>query len=106
MIMKKLFILSMGIWLSLAATAADVMIDGIYYNLSKDDKVAVVTYRDDKYKSYSGDVAIPTSFIYGGIEYRVTKIGSSAFRDCSNLTSVDIPESVTVISSGAFQNCI
>ena len=35
----------------------------------------------------------------------VTTIGSSAFRDCSSLTSVTIPNSVTTIENSAFSNC-
>lgn len=35
----------------------------------------------------------------------VTKIGTSAFKDCASLTSVTIPSSVTTIMGGAFQFC-
>ena len=35
----------------------------------------------------------------------VTTIGSSAFRDCSGLTSITIPNSVTTIGSEAFSGC-
>ena len=35
----------------------------------------------------------------------VTKIGVSAFEDCTNFKSITIPDSVTEISSGAFSGC-
>ena len=35
----------------------------------------------------------------------VTSIGNGAFRDCSNLSSINIPERVTSIESGAFSGC-
>ena len=37
--------------------------------------------------------------------YKVIAIGALAFRDCSGLTSVTIPESVTSIGADAFQDC-
>ena len=35
----------------------------------------------------------------------VTKIGTDAFRDCTSLTSITIPNSVTEIASNAFNGC-
>lgn len=36
----------------------------------------------------------------------IFNIGNYAFYDCSGLTSITIPESVTSIGDGAFQDCI
>ena len=55
--------------------------------------------------STTGSVTIPEKVYYGGKEYTVSSIGSSAFRSCSGLTSVTIPNSVTSIGSSAFQYC-
>ena len=45
----------------------------------------------------------------GGSEYHIKEgtrfIGNSAFRSCTNLTSIDIPNSVTSIGEGAFSSC-
>lgn len=48
-----------------------------------------------------GDLTIPSSL--GG--YPVTGIGTYAFRDCRQLTSVTIPASVTSMGWGAFYGC-
>jgi len=53
----------------------------------------------------SGDLVIPPIAKDSNSEYTVTAIGESAFYQCSNLTSVVIPNSVTNIASGAFSEC-
>ena len=84
--------------------AYDFEVDGIYYNLIK-AKVAEVTYKDDNYNSYSGEVVIPEKVAYEGVEYPVESIGNHAFQKCSSLTSVTIPNSVTSVGSDAFNGC-
>ncbi|MGM9820441.1 MAG: leucine-rich repeat protein [Candidatus Onthomorpha sp.] len=56
-------------------------------------------------ESKSGDLIIPSTISYNGTTYSVTSIGSSAFKNCSSLTSVTIPNSVTSIGGSAFAFC-
>ena len=96
------------------AYAYDAKIDGIYYDFYLDE--AFVTYQDlvqeeqvdgtfkKTYVSdYTGDIIIPESVTYEDKTYRVTAIGDHAFRGCSGVTSVTIPESVTSIGSYSFR---
>jgi hypothetical protein len=99
--MKRILLLFSALMLSITILwAHDVEIDGIYYNLS--NKTAKVTYRgNDEFEysnEYSGSVTIPVAITYNSEVYSVTSIGSSAFRYCSGLTSVTIPNSVTSMS--------
>ena len=88
--------------LPIAANADAVGIDGIYYNLDSSSKTAEVSSNPNK---YSGAISIPETVTYGGVEYSVTAIGKSAFRENSGLTSVIIPNSMLTIGEGAFQFC-
>ena len=90
--------------------AEDFAVDGIYYKIiSSTNKTVAVTYCGSSYDTYSneysGAVTIPESVTYNGNTYSVTSIGYEAFRNCSSLTSVEIPNSVTSIGYDAFRNC-
>ena len=80
----------------------------IYYNYNSDGSSVSVTYQGNSYhysNEYTGTVVIPETVTYRGQTYSVTSIGSSAFEDCSGLTSVTIGNSVTSIGSEAFEDC-
>ena len=51
--------------------------------------------------SVSGYVALPST-VNG---YTITAIADNAFKDCSHLSAVDIPEKVTSIGESAFEGC-
>ena len=92
--------LILSVFFSISASAYDVEVDGIYYDIS--GTTATVKSGDNK---YSGDIVIPESITYNASKYPVTSIGDNAFYDCSGLTSVTIPNSVTSIGYKAFFKC-
>ena len=53
----------------------------------------------------TGDLVIPSVAKDGDVEYTVTEISWCAFYQCTDLTSVTIPESVTTIGIMAFYEC-
>ena len=50
-------------------------------------------------------ITIPQTVSLKGTEYVVTGIGSQAFSGNTNIASITIPETVTQIETGAFDNC-
>lgn len=104
--MRKLLSLFMTLCVCVGVFAYDAKIDGIYYNLYNysDGARATVTYRDQNYNSYSGEVVVPSVIWYNGNEFTVTEIGEYAFCNCQSLSSITIPEGITLIGSHAFDN--
>ena len=94
--------LILSVFFSIPASAYDVMVDGIYYNIVTKVKTAEVT-KDDNF--YSGDVTIPETITVDNVVCNVTRIEGSAFSDCTGLTSITIPNSVTSIGAYAFSGC-
>lgn len=87
--------------------AYDFTVDGIFYKIkSKTDFTCSVSHYDSKTPVYSGDIVIPEKVVYQDVEYTVTEISMSAFRGCSALTSISLPESIESIGTGAFSGCV
>ncbi len=55
--------------------------------------------------SFSGVANIPETVNYSSQNYTVKEIGYDAFRNCTGLLSVTIPNSITNIEGYAFYNC-
>ena len=53
----------------------------------------------------SGDIKLLPSFFIEDKEYQVVSISDNAFKNCSNITSVAIPEGIKTIGKGAFWDC-
>ena len=103
---KKLSLLFALMLSTLMASAHNIEVknaDGvtIYYNYFNNGTELQVTYQGSSYSSYSneyqGNVVIPEEVTYMNRTRKVTSIGERAFYECSGLTSVTIPNSVTSI---------
>lgn len=86
------------------AYAYDCVVDGIYYTRISNNELEV-TFANNNYNSYSGDIIIPSHVSYGGKQYQVTSIGKNAFYICTSLHTVYLPNTINCIGSGAFAGC-
>ena len=110
---QNYFKLLFAVLLLLCATVAnanDFEVDGIFYNITdEENKTVEVTFKGSSYNEhsneYTGNVTIPETVTYNGMDYIVTGIGTMAVGYCSTLESVEIPHTVTSIEGSAFRYC-
>lgn len=110
---KNIFVCLLAVLLPFLASAHDFEVDGIYYNITSEEKKTVeVTGPSDKkivdggYKFYKDVVFIPEKVNYVGKEYTVTAVGESAFACNDELLSVVMPNSIVSIGKFAFSACL
>ena len=104
--MKRLFqtsLLLLALLMPATASAYDLLVDNIYYDI--ESTYAVVTYRWLWESSYQGEITVPDSVTYKGTTYPVTEIGTHAFYNCVDMTSITLPNTLTTIGTGAFSGC-
>lgn len=86
-----------GALFSMKAKAATPIVDGdVAYTCSGSEATIV-----DYHTSVAGTITIPST-ISG---YTVTKIGDSAFENCSDVVVIELPEGVKTIGNYAFRYC-
>lgn len=105
----RLTLLAIALLTSLWASAYSFEVNNIYYNIiDSRQRTVEVTYKTNSYNSYSGEVVIPekVTTYWGGLntEFTVIGIGNYAFRQCTNLSSIDIPATIASIGNLAFYN--
>jgi hypothetical protein len=100
--MRKIFLFAVALCSSASLLAAEQLIDGINYELNDDELKATVTAKDPV---YTGDIVIPATVDYDAKTYNVVRIGSNAFQDCTEVTSVSLPDGLEEIGFDAFWNC-
>lgn len=73
------------------------------YKYNPDEETATVIKDPDR--KYKGAVVIPSIVEHNDIIYTVTGISDDAFTDCTKLTSITIPATVTSLKGSSFINC-
>lgn len=80
--------------------------DGILlYSMTSDEEVKVYSVAVDRGSINAINIIIPEIVIINGKKYKVTCIGSSAFKYCTRMEQISISNYVTKIDNGAFNNC-
>ncbi len=119
---KKILLAFAAMLLPLVASAVRIKVGELYYSLNINNQTACVVNGSGLLEDgahilyYSGDITIPETVTYEGIEYTVTSIegghkdpsfmpyNTQSFED-SGITSIRIPKTITIIEPYTFRNC-
>ena len=84
----------------------------LYYRILNPQEVIVVEPRLPNhtapwsgYDKPTGDLVIPETVEYEGNTYTVVSVGPNAFRECQELTSIQLPNTIRKIGAEAFDYC-
>ncbi|GAB1416380.1 leucine-rich repeat domain-containing protein [Paludibacter sp.] len=88
---------------TISSSAVAFVVNEISYTLLSSTKKTVEVVSGSM--KYFGNVNIPSTIVYNNVTYTVVSVGPSAFADCVDLTSVNLPETVNEIKQSAFKNC-
>lgn len=83
--------------------ATKYTVGGLRYALDG-SRAIVWPLSDDFSLSYEGDIVVPATVTIAGKAYPVAGVSRRAFSDCSNLTSVELPQSIEWMDEGCFAN--
>lgn len=91
-------------------TAYDFKVGDLCYFIDYATGSAIVVYEGTGYNGYgysnlSGDIVIPSSVPYYGTNRTVVSIYKYTFMGCTDITSVEISDSVNSIGTHAFAGC-
>ena len=98
---KALFTFVFALLAATGAWAVLVTVDNLKYDLAYDSKTAI-------FKGCETEpvvLEIPATVSYESVDYTVAGVDLNALRNCSTLTQVTLPNTVTSIGAFAFQDC-
>ena len=104
--MKKLLFLLLSFFVvnSVYADIIQYAYQGVSLSYDLDEETCTCCLVEQN-TDISGDVKIPSSISYESKSYDVTSICHDAFRNCDDMESISIPETVKFIGKSAFAYC-
>ena len=106
--MKRLLLtlmLVVAVQATMSAADYDFKVGDVYYRILSDSTVAV-SCRVAYYGTYSGDIVVPETVTYEGVDYTVTAVTNFAFYDSYSLTSVQLPNTIKSLGMSSFLRCV
>ena len=98
----KIFTLLLALLTANSLWAYDFQIDDFNFRVINQENRTLEVYAKDQNIE---EADIPETVTYNGTTYIVTQIRGEGFANCSNLTSITIPNSVSYIGDLAFSYC-
>lgn len=90
---------------STSVSAYDFEVDGIYYDVVSFSELTCKIVKENDQSFYEGDFVIPATVNYNNKTLTVVEIAGGIFNNCSELTSITIPNTISSIGDRMFSGC-
>ena len=90
---------------SIPVSAYDFEVDGVYYDIVSMNGFTCKVVKESSKSLYKGNIVIPSTISFNNKTLTVIEIADKVFKECSDLTGITIPSTISLVGDEMFNGC-